>query len=150
MKNTKAELVTFIVVLPIALTVTSFLDKFNISDVQLHDTYYAADKTTIFLVVLSPLTLIAFLILGFIKNFRNVFGNLGIIIGLILVTFILYKLTEIQNAFLENTNQIVTDNQLSSDEYQERIKWLRVIILGCLLATGLTGFRTFKLIVNKK
>jgi hypothetical protein len=70
----------------------------NTIDIQLHDAYVVVDRVSLTVLILGPLMFVIFLIRGVVNRFKSTTTNIGFIIGVILVSMIMYRLIEIQHA----------------------------------------------------
>jgi len=128
-------------------------------DIQLHDTYYVIDNISLALLVIGPLTFLIFLSLGLLRRFRKISTNLGFMIGLLLVSLIIYIISQIQISYRD---QIQFNSDLSALPMQLSIRksmindlnkniTITFVVLGVFLTgIGIIGFRIYRLVTNKK
>ncbi|MBL0742348.1 hypothetical protein [Chryseolinea lacunae] len=63
--------------------------------IQAHDTYYIVDKTSLVALILSPITVVIFLVRAGMHRFKLIGANVGLIIGLILFALVTYAWVEV-------------------------------------------------------
>jgi len=65
------------------------LTKGKNTDIQLHDAYFLLDSTAVTTLLIAPITLITFLVISIRRKFYSLFANIGLAIGLSLVSIAL-------------------------------------------------------------
>lgn len=127
-------------------------------DLQFHDTYFVLDSISLAILTIGPLTLIVFLVLAIIRKFRAITTNIGLIVGLILVSIIIFRVGRIQTAFRD---QVQNDAKLWAlpRDPSDRDRFLvhmdkNIFITWCIFGVGITGialvvFRTYKVLNSK-
>ena len=155
----KKDLFIFATLLLFTIVILVFTIGQSTIDIQLHDTYIILDKLSLAILILGPLTFLFFLARGLRRRFSTASTNMGLIIGLILTSYIIFRLALIQISF---RNQIRDNFEFSAlpgtakdrEEFVNKtnnkiaLTWelFGIFIVGI----GWTGYRTYKLTTKEK
>lgn len=94
MKKLKTDIIILAVLLIVAWIIAVAYVGNTALDIQLHDTYFVIDKISLTILIVGPLTFLIFLARALAAKFKTIGANVGLIIGLILVTLIIYTLLQ--------------------------------------------------------
>jgi phosphoglycerol transferase MdoB-like AlkP superfamily enzyme len=121
-------------------------------DIQLHDTYFVLSTTEIIFLIIGPLTFLLFFLLGLARKFKTKWTNIGLMFGLIIVSFIIFRVVVLQISYRNQVhNKLLTmpmltkDRKQISDRINAEIKLTCGLFGICLIGIGVIGYRTYKL-----
>ncbi|UII23208.1 hypothetical protein [Fulvivirga ligni] len=134
MKRSLPDIIIFVVIVIFGVIISRISAHNHGVDIQLHDTYYVLSTLSAIVLVVGVLTFIVFSIKGGIERFKSLGSNMGLLVGLVLVSIITYYIIEIK-ASLQNQAEI-------SDSSNFQLMW--GILLLWILAFILLSFRTLK------
>ena len=116
-------------------------------EIQMHDTYFVIDKVSMLVLILGPLTFLIFLVRGLIRKFKSIATNIGLVIGLMLISLITYRIIDLQESYINEVKRL--DNKDLPDGFypdmKNRINWGWNIFALCTTGIIALGIKTVKL-----
>jgi len=154
----KKDIIIF-AILTLAATLILFIVGQSGIDIQLHDTYIELDKISLVVLIIGPLTFLAFLLLALTRKFMTTWTNTGLIIGLCMVSLIFFRTALFQSSYRDHMRDNfelsvlplpTADRERFVNEMNNRIMLTWGLFGICIAGVGLTGFWTYKLLTNEK
>jgi hypothetical protein len=142
----KTDIIIFLGLLTLTFFVWLFAVGESAIDIQLHDTYFVLDNTSLAVLILGPLTFLIFLARGLATKFKSIGANAGLIVGLILLALITYGIIELQKSYLTEIMRLDTEEMPASAQsivdMETKINWtwslMGLWIMGIILLTAKT------------
>src|SRR4051812_41519483 len=106
MRQFKTDIIIFLGVVFFCLVVLLLTAGQSSIDIQLHDTYFVIDKISMTVLIAGPLTFLIFLTRGFRRKFKTKGTNIGLILGLMLVSVITFHFVRIQQSYLSEAMRL--------------------------------------------
>lgn len=149
MRQFKTDIIIFLGVVFFSLVALLLTAGQSSIEIQLHDTYFVIDKISMTVLIVGPLTFLIFLARGFRSKFKTKGTNVGLIIGLILVSVITFYVVRIQQSYLSEALRLDRESFPQREQFIAnttiKINWtwglLGIWCMGLLLLT----FRTIRI-----
>jgi hypothetical protein len=148
LRSYKKDITIFLGLLTLTLIVWLLTLRQSEVDIQLHDTYYVFDRTSLIILILGPLTFLIFLARGLTSKFRSIGANVGLFIGLILVALITYRIIEFQKSYLAEIQNLecegLTERQFIID-MKSKSNWTWGLFSLWIIGSLLLALQTIKI-----
>ncbi|MFA7381130.1 MAG: hypothetical protein WC150_11765 [Bacteroidia bacterium] len=143
MRQFKTDIIIFLGVVFFNLVVLLLTAKQSSIDIQLQGKYFVIDKISMTVLIVGPLTFLIFLARGLRRKFKTKGANIGLIIGLILVSVITFYFVRIQQSYLSEAMGLDIESFPHRGEFiantTNKINWawglLGLWVTGLLLLT---------------
>jgi heme/copper-type cytochrome/quinol oxidase subunit 1 len=97
MRKYNTDALIFVVLLVVLVLILLF--GYDGLDIQLHDTYFVISMWHLMIIVLEPLTFVAFLVRAFATAFQKVVPLIGLTVGLLAIGLGIYKILELRAGY---------------------------------------------------
>jgi hypothetical protein len=148
LRSYKKDITIFLGLLTLTLIVWLLTLRQSEVDIQLHDTYYVFDRTSLIILILGPLTFLIFLARGLTSKFRSIGANVALFIGLILVALITYRIIEFQKSYLAEIQNLecegLTERQFIID-MKSKSNWTWGLFSLWIIGSLLLALQTIKI-----
>ncbi len=128
------DLIIFLGILLIGLTFLLLNTGHSAIDIQLYDTYFVIEKSSMMLFIVESLTFLIFLIRAFLQKFKAIGSNIGLIIGLLFAIVITYYFLQVKESML---NQM---EKLDGEGLHDRLKTIAEANKNIYWTWALMGF----------
>ena len=91
MKELKTDIIILAGLLILVWIIVAIYVGNTALDIQLHDTYFVLDNISLTILIVGPLTFLIFLARALATKFKSIGSNVGLIIGLILVSSLIFS-----------------------------------------------------------
>ncbi len=153
MKGLSKDLLVFITLFIGAILIVILIIGQSAIDIQLHDTYFVLSAAEILILIIGPLTFLVFFSLGLTRKFKTKWTNIGIVLGLIMISFIIYEIALLQISYrdqIQNNPELMAlplqdiDRERFVNLMDGKIKFTWGLFGICIVGIGIIGFRTYK------
>jgi|SRR6187402_747625 len=148
MNRNSIDLIIFLSLVLLTAVILSFGVSQTSIDIQLHDTYFVLDRMTLAVLILGPMTILIFLPLAAVRQFKSIGTNIALIFGLMLVAVICYSVAELQSSYISQINSLDEVEPRDNAGYNNVSRSI-IAIRGILTVIGLSAlvliYRTVKI-----
>jgi hypothetical protein len=148
MNRNSIDLTIFLSLILLTAAILLFAVNQTAIDIQLHDTYFVLDRMTLAVLILGPMTILIFLPLAAVREFKSIGTNIALIFGLMLVAVICYSVAELQSGYISQINSLDEVGPSDKAGYNNASRSI-ITIRGILAVIGLSAlvliYRTVKI-----
>jgi hypothetical protein len=123
-------------------------------DIQLHDTYFVADRIDLIMLIVGPVTFLIFLASAIARQFKSRGANAGLIVGLAFLAMITFRIIQLQEGYLDAIKNLQDDAMPDRGEFyvrmRTRINWCWALFGLWITAILIVGTRTVRLLRRPK
>ena len=145
MNRNSIDLIVFLSLVLLTIAISFFWVSRTTIEIQLHDTYLVLDKLTLTVLMLGPLTVLAFFPIAAMRNFKSIGTNIALIFGLVLVAVVCYSVAELQSSYINQLDESGLRENKPSGSLKQSMNVARGILAVIGLAALVLIYRTVKI-----